>query len=230
MIVWGESSRCVGKDPYDLAICQYFPRYSHGSIAMIGAAGELRMDKIRIMIADDHALLRAGLRSLLSEQEDMELVAEATDGVEAIEKAKEVQPDVLVLDITMPRKTGIDALGDIRRKCPKTRILVLTMHDDHAYLRSVLAAGGAGYLVKRAADTELLAAIRAIHQGRSYIDVGLDNNQLQRCCKARKIRAPRQPLKPGIIERTRTSGSRTGGSRLHPQRGGRVSLRQRQNR
>ena len=78
------------------------------------------MDKIRIMIADDHALLRAGLRSLLSEQEDMELVAEATDGVEAIEKAKEVQPDVLVLDITMPRKTGIDALGDIRRKCPKT--------------------------------------------------------------------------------------------------------------
>ena len=93
------------------------------------------MDKIRIMIADDHALLRAGLRSLLSEQEDMELVAEATDGVEAIEKAKEVQPDVLVLDITMPRKTGIDALGDIRRKCPKTRILVLTMHDDHAYLR-----------------------------------------------------------------------------------------------
>ena len=146
---------------------------------MIGASGELRMDKIRIMIADDHALLRAGLRSLLSEQEDMELVAEATDGLEAIEMAKEVQPDVLVLDITMPRKTGIDALTDIRRKCPKTRILVLTMHDDHAYLRSVLAAGGAGYLVKRAADTELLAAIRAIHQGRSYIDVGLDNNQLQ---------------------------------------------------
>ena len=102
MIVWGESSCCVGKDPYDLAICQYFPRYSHTSIAMIGADGELRMDKIRIMIADDHALLRAGLRSLLSEQEDMELVAEATDGVEAIEKAKEVQPDVLVLDITMP--------------------------------------------------------------------------------------------------------------------------------
>ena len=154
--MWGESSSCVGKDPYDLAICQYFPRYSHTSMVIIGAAGELRMDKIRIMIADDHALLRAGLRSLLSEQEDMELVAEATDGVEAIEKAKEVQPDVLVLDITMPRKTGIDALSDIRRKCPKTRILVLTMHDDHAYLRSVLAAGGAGYLVKRAADTELL--------------------------------------------------------------------------
>ena len=137
------------------------------------------MDKVRIMIADDHAILRAGLRSLLSAQDDLELIAEATDGQEAIDKAAEVQPDVLVLDITMPGRSGIEALGEIRRKCPKTRVLVLTMHDDHAYLRSVLAAGGAGYLVKRAADTELLAAIRAVHQGRSYIDVGLDNNQLQ---------------------------------------------------
>ena len=105
------------------------------------------MDKVRIMIADDHAILRAGLRSLLSAQDDLELIAEATDGQEAIDKAAEVQPDVLVLDITMPGRSGIEALGEIRRKCPKTRVLVLTMHDDHAYLRSVLAAGGAGYLV-----------------------------------------------------------------------------------
>ena len=134
---------------------------------------------IRIMIADDHAILRAGLRSLLNAQGDMEVVAEAVNGEEAIEKAGEVRPDVVLLDITMPKKSGIEAIADIRKLSPGTRILVLTMHDDHAYLRSVLAAGGAGYLVKKAADTELLMAIRAVHQGRSYIDVGLDDNQLQ---------------------------------------------------
>jgi DNA-binding NarL/FixJ family response regulator len=74
---------------------------------------------------------------------------------------------------------GIEALKHVRKVSPESRVLILTMHDDHAYLRSVLAAGGSGYLVKRAADTELLAAIRTVHQGRSYIDVGLENNQLQ---------------------------------------------------
>ena len=134
---------------------------------------------IRIMIADDHAILRAGLRSLLSAQDDMTVVAEAVDGEEAVVKAEACKPDVLLLDITMPKKSGIEALQEIRKLSPTTRVLVLTMHDDHAYLRSVLAAGGSGYLVKRAADTELLMAIRAIQQGRSYIDVGLEDNQLQ---------------------------------------------------
>ena len=140
---------------------------------------EERQEIIRIMIADDHAILRAGLRSLLSAQDDMTVVAEAIDGEEAVEKAGACKPDVLLLDITMPKKSGIEALQEIRKLSPATRVLVLTMHDDHAYLRSVLAAGGSGYLVKRAADTELLMAIRAIQQGRSYIDVGLEDNQLQ---------------------------------------------------
>ena len=142
-------------------------------------SSEVSQKIIRIMIADDHAILRAGLRSLLNDQADMEVVAEAVNGEEAIEKAEEYRPDVLLLDITMPRKSGIEAIADIHKLSPATRILVLTMHDDHAYLRSVLAAGGAGYLVKKAADTELLMAIRMIQQGRSYIDVGLDDNQLQ---------------------------------------------------
>ena len=109
----------------------------------------------------------------------MEVVAEAVNGNQAIEQAGRYKPDVLLLDITMPDKSGIEAITEVRKLSPMTRILVLTMHDDHAYLRSVLAAGGAGYLVKRAADTELLMAIRVIQQGRSYIDVGLDDNQLQ---------------------------------------------------
>ena len=137
------------------------------------------MDTIRVMIADDHAILRAGLRSLLALQEDMELIAEAIDGQDAVSKAEQNKPDVLLMDITMPGMNGIEALKHVRNVSPESRVLILTMHDDHAYLRSVLAAGGSGYLVKRAADTELLAAIRTVHQGRSYIDVGLDNNQLQ---------------------------------------------------
>lgn len=137
------------------------------------------MDTIRVMIADDHAILRAGLRSLLALQEDMELIAEAIDGQDAVQKAEVNKPDVLLMDITMPGMNGIEALKHVRKVSPTSRVLILTMHDDHAYLRSVLAAGGSGYLVKRAADTELLAAIRTVHQGRSYIDVGLDNNQLQ---------------------------------------------------
>ena len=137
------------------------------------------MDTIRVMIADDHAILRAGLRSLLALQEDMELTAEAIDGQDAVNKAEQNKPDVLLMDITMPGMNGIEALKHVRKVSPESRVLILTMHDDHAYLRSVLAAGGSGYLVKRAADTELLAAIRTVHQGRSYIDVGLENNQLQ---------------------------------------------------
>ena len=137
------------------------------------------MDTIRVMIADDYAILRAGLRSLLALQEDMELIAEAIDGQDAVNKAEQNKPDVLLMDITMPGMNGIEALKHVRKVSPGSRVLILTMHDDHAYLRSVLAAGGSGYLVKRAADTELLAAIRTVHQGRSYIDVGLENNQLQ---------------------------------------------------
>ena len=109
----------------------------------------------------------------------MELIAEAIDGKDAVQKAEVNKPDVLLMDITMPGMNGIEALKHVRKVSPTSRVLILTMHDDHAYLRSVLAAGGSGYLVKRAADTELLAAIRTVHQGRSYIDVGLDNNQLQ---------------------------------------------------
>jgi two-component system, NarL family, response regulator NreC len=138
------------------------------------------MPKIRIMIADDHAILRAGLRSLLNAQPDMEVVAEAIDGEQTVDLVAQHTPDVLLLDITMPKTSGIKALEAVREVSKNTRVLVLTMHDDHAYLRSVLAAGGAGYLVKRAADTELLAAIRAVHQGRSYIDVSLGEGELSR--------------------------------------------------
>ena len=138
------------------------------------------MTALRIMIADDHAILRAGLRSLLDAQPDMEVVAEAVDGEDTVRLVGETQPDVLLLDISMPKACGISAIAKVRERAKATRILVLTMHDDHAYLRSVLAAGGSGYLVKRAADTELLAAIRAVSEGKPYVDVSLGSGMLQR--------------------------------------------------
>lgn len=137
------------------------------------------MSVIQIVVADDHAILRAGLNSLLSAQEDMEVVAEAVNGEDAIDKAAQYKPNILLLDLSMPKVPGLKAIEQVLAVSPKTRILVLTMHDDQAYLRSVLAAGGSGYLVKRAADTELLAAIRTVHQGRSYIDVALGDGVLQ---------------------------------------------------
>jgi two-component system response regulator NreC len=124
---------------------------------------------IRIVIADDHAVLRAGLRLLLDAEPDMDVVGEAGNGIEALRRARELQPDILLLDMAMPQMGGLDVLREIHDALPGTRVLVLTMHDDEGYLREVLSAGGAGYVLKRAADVELLTAIRAIHQGGTYL-------------------------------------------------------------
>ena len=128
------------------------------------------MGNIRVLIADDHAVLRAGLRMLITAQPDMEVVGEAADGDEAVRKTLETRPDVAIVDITMPGSGGINAIERIRGASPATRVLVLTMHDVPAYLRSALAAGASGYVVKRAADAELLSAIRGVHRGRTVLD------------------------------------------------------------
>jgi two-component system, NarL family, response regulator NreC len=129
-----------------------------------------RIRKIRVMIADDHAILRAGLKMLVNAQADMEVVSEVPDGEMAVQMTRETRPDVALLDLTMPRVGGMKALEELARDCSETRVLVLTMHDDPAYLRSALAAGAAGYLLKRAVDAELLAAIRAVHRGGIFVD------------------------------------------------------------
>jgi two-component system, NarL family, response regulator NreC len=137
------------------------------------------MSTIRILIVDDHAILRAGLRLLINAQPDMEVVSEAMDGKEALWKAREMKPDVALMDITMPKTGGLQALEQLRQVCPHTRILVLTMHDDPAYARWVLAAGGLGYVVKRAADSDLLAAIRVVYRGRTFVDPTLAGSLVQ---------------------------------------------------
>ena len=133
----------------------------------------VRAHKIRVLIADDHAILRSGLRMLVNTQPDMEVVAEAPDGEQAMRVARETRPDVVLLDLTMPRVGGMKALQEIVRTCRDTRVLVLTMHHDAAYLRSVLAAGASGYVLKRSVDAELLAAIRAVHRGGTFVDPSL---------------------------------------------------------
>ena len=152
-------------------------------------------NKIRVMIADDHAILRAGLRMLVNVQADMEVVSEAPDGEKALQTARETKPDVVLLDLTMPRVGGMKALQEMARDCRETRVLVLTMHDDPAYLRSALAAGASGYLLKRAVDAELIAAIRAVHRGGIFVDPRLANVLVQDVLAKRSTKAgPTRPV------------------------------------
>jgi two-component system response regulator NreC len=135
--------------------------------------------KIRVLIADDHAILRSGLRMLIDAQTDMTVVSEAQNGNEAIQIARKSSPDVVILDVTMPERGGLHAIRDILSHNPDTRILLLTMHEELAYLRTALAAGASGYVLKKSVDADLLSAIRAVHKGRTYVDSELASELLQ---------------------------------------------------
>jgi two-component system, NarL family, response regulator NreC len=127
------------------------------------------MKPIRIFLTDDHAVLRAGLKALLNGEPDMTVIGEAEDGESCVRRAAALRPDIVLLDINMPRCNGLEALAQLRTDAPDSRVLVLTMHDDAGYLRQVLAAGGAGYVLKQAASEELLSAIRAVQDGGIYL-------------------------------------------------------------
>ncbi len=124
---------------------------------------------IRILLADDHSVLRAGLIALLGAEADIVVVGEAADGVECHEKALVLRPDIILMDINMPNCGGIEALTNIRRELPDTKVLILTMHDDIGYLKRVLSFGGSGYVLKQAASEELLSAIHAVNDGGIFI-------------------------------------------------------------
>jgi DNA-binding NarL/FixJ family response regulator len=125
--------------------------------------------RIRILVADDHAVLRAGLRALLNNEPDMEVVGEAANGTEAVEQAQLLRPDVIVMDLSMPGMGWLEATRQINEKALDTRVLVLTVHAEQQYLLPVLQAGGAGYVLKQAADTELIQAIRTVHRGEAFL-------------------------------------------------------------
>lgn len=128
--------------------------------------------KIRVLLADDHGILRAGLRALLANEPDIEVVGEAADGEEAVAQAAALRPDVIVLDIAMPRLDGLEAARRIRDRGLESRILILTVHAEERYLLPVLRAGGAGYVQKSGADTDLLDAIRTVARGDAFLYPG----------------------------------------------------------
>jgi two-component system response regulator NreC len=127
--------------------------------------------KIRVLIADDHAVLRAGLRMLIEAQSDMTVVGESASGPETLVRAGEAQADVVLLDLSMPGPPATVTIERLVRLDPSPRVLVLTMHDDPVYLRGALESGAAGYIVKRAADVELLTAIRVVQSGGSFVNL-----------------------------------------------------------
>ena len=127
------------------------------------------MDRIRVLLADDHAILRDGIRALLTDHPDIVVIGEAEDGHWAVHLAHELHPDVVLMDIGMPRLNGLEATRQIKHDRPEVAILILTMHDNEEYLRQVLAAGASGYVLKRAAASELVAAIRAVHRGEAAL-------------------------------------------------------------
>src|SRR5688572_26521325 len=152
--------------------------------AAVMVSAEDALVPIRVVLADDHALVRGGLRRILEAEDDLEVVAEAGDADEAIEIAAELRPRIVLLDVTMPGTPSIDAIPSLLGAAPGCAVVMLTMHDDSGFARDALAAGASGYVLKDAAERQLVDAIRAVVAGRGYLDPGLG---------ARAIAAPRPP-------------------------------------
>jgi len=128
------------------------------------------MNKLRIFLADDHAMIREGLKMLINSQSDMEVIGEANNGKAAVQQISQLQPDVAVLDISMPEMSGLQATEEIKKTLPRLKILTLTRHNDAGHLQQLLRAGAAGYILKQSAADELIRAIRAVVAGGTYLD------------------------------------------------------------
>jgi DNA-binding NarL/FixJ family response regulator len=150
---------------------------------------------MRLLIADDHGVVRGGLRFLLDRQPDMDVVAEAGDGAEAVERALAERPDVCILDVAMPKLTGLQATREIRAHAPGIHVLILSMHDDERYLFEALKAGAGGYVLKKEADQFLVDAVRAIVRGEPFL-TGAAQRSLVREWMADDSAGPTEPLTP----------------------------------
>jgi DNA-binding NarL/FixJ family response regulator len=150
---------------------------------------------MRILIADDHGIVRSGLRLLLDRQPDMEVVAEAADGAEAVELALRERPDLCILDVGMPRLTGLQATREIKAQAPEMTVLILSMHRDERYLFEALKAGASGYVLKAEADQDLVEASRAVGRGEAFLTNAAERS-LIRDWMLSSEEGPREPLTP----------------------------------
>ena len=137
------------------------------------------MARIRVLLAEDHTIVRKGLRSLLDDEADIQVIGEAEDGRQAVEEVERLLPDVVLMDITMPGLNGLEAARRIKKRFPEVKVLVLTMHANEEYIFQVLRAGASGYLVKQAAPAELVWAIQAIHRGDSFLSPSISRKVIE---------------------------------------------------
>jgi DNA-binding NarL/FixJ family response regulator len=151
---------------------------------------------MRILIADDHGIVRSGLRLLLDRQPDMQVVAEAEDGAEAVETALRERPDLCILDVGMPRLTGLQATREIKAHAPDVSVLMLSMHSDERYLFEALKAGASGYVLKSEADQALVEAVRAVGRGQAFLTNAAERSLIRDWMHTEDQEGPREPLTP----------------------------------
>jgi DNA-binding NarL/FixJ family response regulator len=157
------------------------------------------MTVLRIFLADDHSVMRQGLRALVIAQADMNVVGEADNGRTALLRASELKPDVVVMDVSMPELNGIQVTERLKRVCPKIKVLVLTAHDDSGYLRQLLEVGASGYVLKKVAAEELIGAIRVVAAGGVYLDPSLAERVVSGYVGKRRLRGAQPSI--GLSER-----------------------------
>ncbi len=159
------------------------------------------MSNIRVLLAEDHTIVRKGLISLLKDEMSIEIIGEADDGREAIIKVEELMPDIVLMDISMPLLNGLDATRQIKKRFPEVRVLILTMHMDDAYILEVMQAGASGYIIKKAVPTELVAAIQAVYQGDIYLSPKVSKKIIQEYLK--QTDAGKEKIEPKLTDRER---------------------------
>ncbi len=158
--------------------------------------------KIRVLIADDHTIVREGIRRILSETPGIEVAGEATDGREAVDHAADLKPDVVVLDLSMPGLHGLEALRQITRRLPKTRVLVLSMHKNDAYVLKALQAGASGYILKDCAAEDIASAIRAVHAGEYFLSPSISRVVIEEFLRSSRPAVGQTPYE-NLTERER---------------------------
>jgi len=156
----------------------------------------VEMEKIRVLVAEDHTIVRQGLVALLRSEPDIEVVGEASDGLEATETAKKLVPDIILMDVAMRNLNGLEATRQIKKLFPQIKVLVLTVYDNEECIFQILKAGASGYLIKDSAMTDLISAIRAIHQGDSYLSPSISRKVIEEYIRQAEMGEKRRPDDP----------------------------------